>query len=172
MSGKKKVVVIGGGLGGLSAAISLRQKGYDVAIYEQNNHFGGKLNRLEQDGFGFDLGPSILTMPHIFETLFQQSGKQMSDYVKIQRLSHQWRSFFPDGNTLDLYESLQDMGNLNSSLTKKDIKQYSKLLEYSKGLYEITEQGYFDQGLDNLKEVLQHHGVYQSLRKFDLSSTM
>lgn len=74
MSGKKKVVVIGGGLGGLSAAISLQQKGYDVDIYEQNNHLGGKLNRLK-DGFGFDLGPSILTMPHIFETLFQQSGK-------------------------------------------------------------------------------------------------
>lgn len=76
MSGKKKVVVIGGGLGGLSAAISLQQKGYDVDIYEQNKHLGGKLNRLEQDGFGFDLGPSILTMPHIFETLFQQSGKK------------------------------------------------------------------------------------------------
>ena len=172
MSGKKKVVVIGGGLGGLSAAISLQQKGYDVDIYEQNHHLGGKLNRLEQDGFGFDLGPSILTMPHIFETLFQQSGKQMNEYVKVQRLSHQWRSFFPDGNTIDLYENLHDMDNLNPSLTKKDIKQYNKLLEYSKGLYEITEQGYFNKGLDNLKEVLQFHGVFQSLRKFDLSSTM
>lgn len=96
----------------------------------------------------------------------------MSEYVKVQRLSHQWRSFFPDGNTIDLYENLRDMENLTPSLTKKDIKQYNKLLEYSKGLYEITEQGYFNQGLDNLKEVLQFHGAFQSLRKFDLSSTM
>lgn len=60
-------VVIGGGLGGISAAISLAQNGYEVSLFEQNNHFGGKLNRKEQDGFGFDLGPSILTMPAIFE---------------------------------------------------------------------------------------------------------
>lgn len=55
----KSVIVIGGGLGGLSAAISLAQKGYDVSLYEKNDHIGGKVNRLEQDGFGFgfDLGP-------------------------------------------------------------------------------------------------------------------
>ena len=172
MANKKKVIVIGGGLGGLSAAISLQQKGYDVELYEQNMHLGGKLNRLEQDGFGFDLGPSILTMPHIFEELFQQSGKHMSDYVQIERLNHQWRSFFPDGNILDLYENLQDMEERNPSLTEKDIKQYHNLLNYAKNLYDITEQGYFNQGLDNMKEVLQYHGVFQSLRKFDLTSSM
>lgn len=172
MFNKKKVIVIGGGLGGLSAAISLQQKGYDVHLYEQNNHLGGKLNRLEQDGFGFDLGPSILTMPHIFETLFRQSGKHMRNYIKIQRLNHQWRSFFPDGNVLDLYEDLRDMEEQNPSLTEKDIKQYTNLLKYSKKLYDITEQGYFDQGLDNMKDILQYHGVFQSLSKFDLSSTM
>lgn len=172
MSNRKKVVVIGGGLGGLSAAISLRQKGYDVDLYEQNDHLGGKLNRLERDGFGFDLGPSILTMPHIFETLFRQSGKRMGDYVQIQRLDHQWRGFFPDGNILDLYEDLQDMEELNPYLTEKDIKQYNNLLKYAKKLYDITAQGYFEHGLDNMKEVLRHHGVWQSLRGFDLSSTM
>lgn len=53
------------------------------------------MNRLEQDGFGFDLGPSILTMPHIFEKLFQRSSKRMADYVLIKRLNREWRSFFP-----------------------------------------------------------------------------
>lgn len=172
MVNTKQVVVIGGGLGGLSAAISLRQKGYDVSVYEQNTHLGGKLNRLEQDGFGFDLGPSILTMPHIFEALFKGSGKEMREYLEIQRLPHQWRGFFPDGTFLDLHESLEDMEQLNPTLTKKDIKQYKQLLAYSKSLYDITEEGYFNEGLDNLKEVLQYHGVFRSLRKFDLSSTM
>lgn len=168
----KKVVVIGGGLGGLSAAISLRQKGYEVELYEKNEHIGGKLNRLEQDGFGFDLGPSILTMPHIFEKLFVGSGRQMADYVQIERLPHQWRSFFPDGTTLDLHEDLAQMEQLNPALKAKDFKQYKKLLQYSKGLYDITEQGYFEKGLDNLSEILKHHGPIQALRKFDLNSTM
>ena len=65
MKDKKSVVIIGGGLGGLSAAISMAQSGFEVSLYEKNSHLGGKLNRLEKDGFGFDLGPSILTMKKI-----------------------------------------------------------------------------------------------------------
>lgn len=172
MTQEKRVVVIGGGLGGISAAISLAQKGYAVSLYEQNDHLGGKLNRLEQEGFGFDLGPSILTMPHVFEKLFEGSGKRMEDYVSIIRLDHQWRSFFPDGNKIDLHEDLEKMFSENDSLTKRDMKDYKKLLKYSKELYDITEQGYFANGLDNTKEVMRHHGLFRSLKGFDLFSTM
>ncbi|GAB4074091.1 NAD(P)/FAD-dependent oxidoreductase [Barrientosiimonas marina] len=172
MRSDKNVVVIGGGLGGLSAAISLAQQGYKVALYEKNSHLGGKLNRLEQDGFGFDLGPSILTMPHIFERLFTESGRRMSDYVPLVRLEHQWRSFFPDGHVIDLYQHLQKMKEHNPSLKKRDIRQYQKLLNYSKKLYETTEQGYFKQGFDRTKDVLQFHGVLRSIKNFDLTSTM
>ena len=79
----KKIIVIGSGLGGLSAAISLKQSGYDVEIFEENAQIGGKLNVLKQQGYTFDPGPSILTLPHIFERLFERSGKKMSDYVAI-----------------------------------------------------------------------------------------
>jgi phytoene dehydrogenase-like protein len=63
----KKVIVIGAGLGGLSAAISLRQAGYEVTVHEKNTRIGGKLNVLKAAGYTFDLGPSILTLPHLFE---------------------------------------------------------------------------------------------------------
>ena len=76
----QSILVIGGGLGGISAAIRMAQSGYKVTLFEQNNHIGGKVNRLEKQGFGFDLGPSILTMPYIFERLFNYSGKNMADY--------------------------------------------------------------------------------------------
>ncbi|WP_078432174.1 phytoene desaturase family protein [Metabacillus halosaccharovorans] len=172
MDERKKVLVIGGGLGGLSAAISLAQSGYAVSLYEKNNHLGGKLNRLEQDGFGFDLGPSILTMPHIFERLFAASGKRMKDYVPLLRLEHQWRSFFPNGNVIDLYESLQDMLEKNANLTQSDIDEYKQLLNYSKKLYDITEEGYFQKGFDSTKEVMGYHGIFKSIKAFDLGSTM
>ena len=168
----KSVIVIGGGLGGLSAAISLAQKGYAVSLYEQNSHLGGKLNRLEQDGFGFDLGPSILTMPHIFERLFAGSGKRMVDYVPMTRLNREWRSFFPDGTVLDLFGNLQLMEHGNPSLTRKDIQEYYAFLKYAKVLYDTTEDGYFAEGLDTTKEVIAHHGLFTSLKGFDLSSTM
>lgn len=172
MINNKSVIIIGGGLGGLSAAISLRQRGYEVSLYEQNNHLGGKVNRLEQDGFGFDLGPSILTMPHIFNQLFEESGKKMEDYVPLERLEHQWRSFFPNGNVIDLYQDLQLMKKENAHLRNRDIRQYKKLLNYSKKLYDVTEEGYFGKGFDTTIEVMKHHGIIRSLKAFDLSSTM
>ncbi|MFA6994740.1 MAG: FAD-dependent oxidoreductase, partial [Candidatus Paceibacterota bacterium] len=81
---KPHIVVIGAGLGGLSAAISLATEGFSVDLLEKNDKVGGKLNVLEKDGFTFDLGPSILTMPHIFRKLFERAGKNMDDYVAIQ----------------------------------------------------------------------------------------
>ena len=76
------VAVIGLGLGGLSAAISLASEGFHVTAFEKNEKAGGKLNLLRKEGFNFDLGPSILTMPHIFQTLFTRANRNMSDYVE------------------------------------------------------------------------------------------
>lgn len=172
LSKSKTILIIGGGLGGLSAAISLAQSGYKVSLYEKNKHLGGKVNRLEQDGFGFDLGPSILTMPDIFERLFEASGKEMSDYIPTVKLNHQWRSFFPDGNVIDLYENLNDMEGKNPSLSEKDIRDFERLLAYSKNLYETIEKGYFDKGLDTTREVGEFHGVLNTFKNFDLFSTV
>ncbi|MET3574392.1 phytoene desaturase family protein [Bhargavaea ullalensis] len=169
---RKSVLIIGGGLGGLSSAISLAQKGYRVSLFEQNEHIGGKLNRKEQDGFGFDLGPSILTMPHVFERLFTRSGKQMADYIPTTRLGLEWRSFFPDNSKIDLYGDLQQMLRQNDLLEEQDIREYKELLDYSRKIYEITEQGYFREGLDTTAEVIRHHGPIRSIRGFDLFSTM
>lgn len=168
----QSVIIIGGGLGGLSAAISLAQSGYKVSLYEQNPHLGGKLNRLEQDGFGFDLGPSILTMPKIFEQLFEGSGKKMEDYVPIERLDLEWRSFFPDRTVIDLYGDLQKMTAENPSLTEQDMREYRAFLDYSKGIYEAAAEGYFKKGLDNTWEILRHQGLFKPLKEFDYFSSM
>ncbi|MFP4200120.1 MAG: phytoene desaturase family protein, partial [Clostridia bacterium] len=106
---KDSVVVIGAGLGGLSAAVSLAASGHPVVVLEKNRHFGGKLNELEDEGFRFDLGPSILTMPWVFEDLFRRADKEFGDYVEIRRLPLEWRSFFEDGTVLDLHSDLDEM---------------------------------------------------------------
>ncbi|MDU0202116.1 phytoene desaturase family protein [Paenibacillus sp. MAH-36] len=172
MSINKSVLIIGGGLGGLSAAISLQQSGYSVSLYEQNHHIGGRLNRLEQDGFGFDLGPSILTMPHVFQKLFAASGKNMDDYVPTMKLKHQWRSFFPSGNMIDLHDDMGVMKAKNPSLNEQDMTEYKNLLEYSKKLYTMTELGYFNHGADNTKDIARYNGVFNALKNFDLFSTV
>ena len=70
----KHVVVIGAGLGGMSAAIMLARSGFQVTVLEKNAHVGGKLNQLQTEGFSFDLGPSIFTLPHIFRPIFEGDG--------------------------------------------------------------------------------------------------
>src|ERR1044072_9846698 len=74
------VAIVGGGLGGLSAAIHLRLAGYDVTIYEANERVGGRANLISRDGFRFDTGPSLLNYPWVFERLFEAAGRQPAGY--------------------------------------------------------------------------------------------
>jgi phytoene desaturase len=88
------VVIIGGGMGGLSAAIHLRLAGYEVTIYEANERVGGRANLIERDGFRFDTGPSLLNYPWVFERLFEAAGRRLGDYVRLlavdPSVSFQW----------------------------------------------------------------------------------
>lgn len=157
----KKVVVVGAGLGGLSAAVSLAAEGFEVEIAEKNERIGGKLNFKEIDGFGFDLGPSIFTLPQYFEDLWRRAGKRMEDYVRLQRVTPHWRNFFEDGLVFDLYEE-EDL--MKAELAKlggdrEEVwRQFNDFLDYGREQYELVAEGYFDKGLDNVWEMLRHYG--------------
>ncbi|MCY2953558.1 MAG: NAD(P)-binding protein [Planctomycetota bacterium] len=148
---KKNVLVIGAGLGGLAAAISLAQEGYAVTIHEKNVKIGGKLNVLKERGYSFDLGPSILTLPHIFARLFERSGKKMSDCIPIRALRPHWRNFFEDGKVVDLYPESDRMAT-ESRKVGEDPENVQRFLTYSANLYDLVNAGYFEQGLDTSKD--------------------
>lgn len=78
-----RVVVVGGGLGGLSAAIHLRLAGYSVTLVEADERVGGRANLIARDGFRFDTGPSLLNYPWVFEQLFAAAGRAFNDYVRL-----------------------------------------------------------------------------------------
>ncbi len=166
----KQVIVIGAGLGGLSAAISLRQKGYGVTIHEKNPRIGGKLNLLKERGYTFDLGPSILTLPQIFERLFEGSGKRMGDYITIRPLRPHWRNFFEDGKVVDLYPEADRMAE-EARKVGEDPANVQRFLDYSAGLYDLVNAGYFEQGLDTSNDFAKFYGLWK-FPKFDLFRTM
>lgn len=166
----KKVIVIGSGLGGISAAISLAQEGYDVTIHEKNAQIGGKLNVLKAQGYTFDLGPSILTLPHIFERVFERSGRKMSDYIPIRTLRPHWRNFFEDGKVVDLDPDPAIMA-AEARKVGEDPANVERFLRYSADLYDLVNDGYFEQGLDNAAEFREFYGLGKFL-KFDLFRTM
>src|SRR6056297_1509292 len=90
----KKVVVIGGGFGGLSAACYLARDGYDVTLLEKNDHVGGRGMVMKDRGFTFDLGPSWYMMPDVFEDFFADFGKKPSDYFELVQLNPSYKVFF------------------------------------------------------------------------------
>jgi diapolycopene oxygenase len=167
---QKTVTVIGSGLGGLSAAISLAQAGYDVTIHEKNPQIGGKLNVLKEQGYTFDLGPSILTLPHIFERLFERSGKKMSDYIPIRTVRPHWRNFFEDGKVVDLDPEPERMA-AEARKVGEDPANVRRFLKYSADLYDLVNAGYFEQGLDDAAAFRKFYGLKNFL-KFDLFRTM
>ena len=171
----KSVTVIGAGLGGLSAAISLRAAGFDVLILEKNDKVGGKLNFLEKEGFGFDLGPSIFTLPQYFEQLFARAGRDLKDYLELQPVSPHWRNFFEDGLVLDLYEE-EDL--MRKELEKLDgdpaenQRQFDQFLQYGRTQYSLIDGGYFQAGLDNLWEFFKHYHVTLFNSEMDYQNSM
>lgn len=166
----KKIIVIGAGLGGLSAAISLRQAGYEVEVFEKNAQIGGKLNQHKEGGYTFDLGPSILTLPHIFERLFQKSGRRMADYFSIRPVRPHWRNFFPDGVTLDLVPEPARMA-AEARKVGEPPENIERFLAYSGRLFDLTNDGYFEEGLDHWREFARHYGHGKFLQ-FDLFRSM
>ncbi len=98
------VGVIGGGLAGLAAAIVLAARGHRVTLLEKNGWLGGKAALLSAEGFRFDMGPTILTLPGVLARVFAEAGHRMEDELDLIRLDPQWRCLFADGSVLDLVE--------------------------------------------------------------------
>lgn len=166
----KRVVVVGGGLGGMSAAIALAADGHGVELCEKNDKLGGKLNVETRDGFSFDLGPSIIILPEHFKRLFARAGRRMEDYVELARLEPQWRSFFEDKTVIDLWS---DPGRMRAELLriKADPREYERFLEYSKGLHDLSEKTYY-RGADNVWEMAKGYGMLKLFVDADVPATV
>ncbi len=154
----QKVIVIGSGLGGIAAAITLATEGFDVEVVEKNERVGGKLNVLVREGFSFDLGPSIIILPHLFRRVFDRAGVRMEDYVTLRALDPQWRGFFPDGTRLDLCSDLRLMERELERLGA-GADGYFSFLEHSRRLWRFSERAYLEPASQTVTEILRRSEV-------------
>jgi phytoene desaturase len=128
----KKVIIIGSGFSGLSAACYLAKSGCDVTVLEKHDSVGGRARKFEKNGFTFDMGPSWYWMPDVFEKFFADFGKKVSDYYELERLSPSYRVYFSDG-PLDIPSDINDMYQLFESIetgSAEKLKQFLKEAEY------------------------------------------
>lgn len=132
-----KVIVIGSGFAGLSAAASLAKEGFQVTVLEKNSVAGGRARKFEADGFMFDMGPSWYWMPDVFEQFFARFGKKTSDYYDLVRLDPSYSIIFGPGEQMDLPASMQGLYDLFERYEPGSSANLGKFLAEAKYKYEV-----------------------------------
>ena len=172
MSKVKKVIIIGSGFAGLSAAGVLAKQGHDVTILEKNEQAGGRARIWEKEGFTFDMGPSWYWMPEVFEQYYNLFGKTTSDFYDLVRLDPSYRIYYPGNDVIDVPASLDELiglfeqreagsgAKLKAFLTDAEYKYKTAMGEYVHRISDsVTE--FFDLKLIIKSFQLQ---LFQSLR--------
>jgi phytoene desaturase len=160
----KEIIIIGAGLGGLSAACRLAKSGFSVTVLEKNKHVGGKVNFVEADGYKFDTGASLLTMRHVLEDLFEFCGKQITNYLEIIPLEPICRYFWTDGTIFDASQNVEKTESEIAKLEPKDVENFRKYLADSKQKYEISEQTFLAKSLNDLPQLLTSQNLPDLLK--------
>lgn len=145
-----RVVVIGAGVGGLASAARLAAQGHDVLVLEASDAIGGKLGTYERDGYTFDTGPSLVTMPQVFTDLFEATGVPLDDALDLERLDVACRYTFPDGTMLDLPGHREDIpGALDRALGAGTGEQWAAFLADAERVWDVAEAPFLRSPIDS-----------------------
>ncbi|HYF85274.1 phytoene desaturase family protein [Azospirillum sp.] len=151
-----RIAVIGGGLGGLASAVVLAARGHKVTLLEKNAWVGGKAAVLEEGGFRFDMGPTILTVPRVLRRILEEAGCDLDRELEMVRLEPQWRCFFDDGTVLDLSEEIGKMAAELDRLApgRGAGEGYRRFQALSERLHGISERFFFWKSVEDLGDTL------------------
>ena len=169
-----KVAIIGAGIGGIAAAIRLANQGYDVEVFEANSYAGGKLSQFQQGEYRFDAGPSLFTMPHFVDELFELSGKNPKDYFEYIRLPEVCRYFWEDGTRLNVSADIETFANDAEKNLGEPAKKIRNFLKDSALKYEILSGLFLEDSLHKLSTWTSRKAFrgYLNLPKLGIFGTM
>ena len=134
-------VVIGAGLGGLSAAMRLGAKGWRVTLLDRLESVGGRGSAIHRDGYRFDLGPTIVTVPQVFQALFRDCGHKLEDFVELKALDPFYEIRWPDGETFTARRSTDAMVEEVRRISPGDIDGYLRFLKDAHRRYVVGFEG-------------------------------
>ncbi|MCD9186987.1 MAG: phytoene desaturase [Pyrinomonadaceae bacterium] len=134
-----KIVVIGSGFGGLSAAIRLQAQGHQVTIVEKRDKLGGRAYVYEQDGFKFDGGPTIITAPWLIDEIFTLAGKKTSDYVHLVKIDPFYNIRWEDGTVFHYNDDKETLYQQINKIDPREVENYKK---FARSLDEIYRVGF------------------------------
>lgn len=169
------VAVIGSGIAGLSAAIRLSLQGRKVIVFEQNTYTGGKITAFEKQGFRFDMGPSLFTMPQLVEELFELAGRTPKDYFQYHTHDEVCRYFWLDGKCLTLYPSVdRNVEAITTVFGKESGRRVRKYFDDARKKFELTAPFFLESSLHKAKTFLSPRvlKVVSEIPRLGLFSTL
>jgi len=144
------VVVVGAGLGGLSAALRLAGAGRRVTVLERAGQPGGRAGLLELDGYRFDTGPTVLTMPSLIADALGCVDEELDDWLELRPLDPAYRAFFPDGSQLDVVADIDRMTEQVRTLCgDKDAAGYRRFAAFAERVFRLERNDFIDRNLDS-----------------------
>ena len=152
-----RVVVIGAGVGGMAAAARLAVKGHDVTIVEQSARAGGKLAGYSRDGFVFDTGPSLLTLPAVYRDLFLKTGSALEENVDLQLLDIGFGYHFADGAAVTMpgVDSSRCADALGDQLGGHAATEWRELIARARRMWDVTRRPFLESPLEGTRTLAQ-----------------
>ena len=154
------VLIVGAGLGGLSAALRLAGAGRQVTVLERSAVPGGRAGLLQLGGYSFDTGPTVLTMPELLDDALACVGERLSDRLELLPLSPAYRANFADGSRIDVHTDPDRMAaEIAEVASDRDAAGYRRLVDYLRTLYLIERDSFIDRNLDSPLQLLGSAGI-------------
>lgn len=150
-----RVVIVGAGLGGLACAIRLAAAGREVTVLERESVPGGRAGRLRLNGYEFDTGPTVLTMPDLLADLAGSVGEELDDWLTLDRLDPAYRAHFADGSTLDIIADTARMaGEVSRVCGPREADGYLRFVDYARDLWRLERRDFIDRNVDSPRDLL------------------
>jgi phytoene desaturase len=143
--------IVGSGVSGLAAAIRMRNKGYRVTVFEANSFAGGKLSSESKNGYRFDMGPSVFTMPGYVDELFVLSGKDPRDHFNYTQLDPVYRYFFEDGTVINSRHGKKEYAREMAKTVKDKEEVILTYLDNTEYVYNLTADVFLHNSLHKLR---------------------
>jgi phytoene desaturase len=149
------VVIVGAGLGGLACALHLAGAGRAVTVLEKRPAPGGLAGRLSTDGFHFDTGPTVLTLPELIDEALAAVGEKSADWLTLTTVDPAYRAWFPDGSRLDVIADPDRMAaEVSRVCGPAEADGYRRFVAYARRLWRLERADFIERNIDGPRDLL------------------
>lgn len=166
---KNTVIVVGAGIGGMCTAARLARLGCKVTVLEKETTVGGRANRMTQDGFTFDTGPTLLMMTEVLGETFEFCGKHLSDYLTLHQLEPNYQVIFGDSSRIEVSSNLprfsQELARFDAQAPEQFYRYFADVAEF----YRVARHNFIEKNFNKISDFLNPQHGYRLWRKRGLS---